>query len=180
MPNPLQEALGDVPKAPAAPDPADFPGVPHAPSLGKRGRALSLVGGMRRPHAPAGPRIGESHHDVRAGSRSKTIVKPPKKSIVEQAALAKAVFGGRKEKKKKIAEPTEMQEEYAPEEPDVSKFAGKPVHRAVRNASAIADKINPLRRQQREDDAQDTMDAPSSEPRPASVQAHHDETRRQI
>lgn len=155
----VADVLGPPPKAPHAPDVEGVLGPPpRAPHIGGRGHAFSRVAGLRRPPSP--PRVG---HSVQS-QQSKAQAQAPQKIVIEDKRPAPPVPTRKKT----------LQEEYAPVEPEVTPQAGRPIQRAARNAGMIRDKINALGHHH------DESEEPSAEPRPANVQAHHDETRRQV
>lgn len=165
----VADVLGPPPKAPHVPDVEDVLGPPpRPPRIGGRGHVLGKVGGLG--HAPRAPRVGRSVQS--ADNRQQA--QRPQRIVIEDRRAAPPV-------------PTRertLQEEYAPVEPEVTPQAGRPIQRAARNAGLIRDRINGLRHPQAaehpaEHPAEDD-ETPTNEPRPANVQAHHEETRRQI
>jgi len=164
MSTPLAE-IAPVPKAPRAPDAPDVEGVlgppPHAPHIGGRGKGLHLAGRLRSPAPP--PRLARKRPPAPAPAQAPA---RPQKIVIEQKGPPAE------------AKPKTLQEEYAPVEPEINKHAGKPIQRAVRNAALVRDQINAsgLRRERTADDET----TPSAEPRPANVEAHHQETSRQV
>ncbi len=167
----VSDVLGPPPKAPHAPHAPDVEDVlgppPHAPHIGRHGKALALTQRLHsRPPSP--PRLGRRVESQQ--SKAQANLPQPQKIVIEQKGPPPPPVPTRKKT---------LQEEYASDEPEVSQFAGRPIARKARAAAQVADKINPLRHQSAADEARDE-EQPSSEPRPANAQAHHDETRRQV
>ena len=135
---PASAILGEPPKAPKPPDVPDIEDVlgppPRPPSLGKRGKshALGLISPYRRRWpAPHAPRLGHSSRELQPRGGQKIVLQDKRKPRLVKSEPA----------------PKTPQQEYAPQEPEVSQFAGNPIQRGVRRAAQTADIIEPDRKE---------------------------------
>lgn len=154
---PPQEILGPpphAPHAPHAPEVEDLLGPPpQPPRIGRKGH------GSLRFNRGGHARVPKPGHVGRTVGQKPPAAAPaparPQKIVIEQKPVKPVEF----------VKSSELSREYAPDDPAMNKHAGKPIHRAVRNASAIADKINPIRRHDREQSASDQQAQMSPEMR---------------